>query len=157
MSDMNRRQFIERAVAGTVAMTSTVRGQSENNSGKQKIKIGLIGCGGYGMANIRNAFKAGGVEVVALCDIDSRHLKDSADKVEKMQDSRPKTFKHYQKLLEAPDMEAVIIATPPQWHALMFIDALDAGFDVYCEKPLAYDIREGRAMIKAARRKGRIV
>jgi len=157
MGNMNRRQFIERAVAGTVAMTGTVRGQSGNNTGKRKIKIGLIGCGGYGMANIRNAFKAGGVEIVALCDIDSRHLTDSADKVEKMQNSRPKTFKHYQQLLDASGLEAVIIATPPQWHALMFIDALDKGLDVYCEKPLAYDVREGRAMVEAAKRKGRVV
>jgi len=66
MGNMSRRQFIERAVAGTVVMAGTVRGQSENNTGKRKIKIGLIGCGGYGMANIRNTFKAGGVQVVAL-------------------------------------------------------------------------------------------
>jgi len=157
MSNINRRQFIERAVAGTVVMAGTVRGQSENNTGKRKIKIGLIGCGGYGMANIRNTFKAGGVQVVALCDIDSRHLEDSTDKVEKMQNSRPKMFKHYQKLLDAPGLEAVIIATPPQWHALMFIDALNKDLNVYCEKPLAYDVREGRAMVEAAKRRGRIV
>ena len=157
MSNMNRRQFMERATAGTMAMVSAVHGQSEHNTGKRKIKIGLIGCGGYGMANIRNAFKAGGVEVVTLCDIDSQHLEDSADKIEQMQGSRPKTFKHYQKLLDTAGLEAVIIATPPQWHALMFIDALDQGFDVYCEKPLAYDVREGRAMVEAAKRKERIV
>jgi predicted dehydrogenase len=106
---------------------------------------------------VRAAFKVGGVEVIALCDIDSEHLKNSADQIEKMQDSRPKTFKYYEELLNTPGLEAVIIATPPHWHALMFIAAVEKGLDVYCEKPLAYDIREGMAMVEAAKKSGRIV
>jgi len=109
------------------------------------------------MADVRAAFKDGGVEVIALCDIDSQHLKSSADQVEKMQGSRPRTFKYYKELLNTPGLEAVIIATPPHWHALMFIAALEKGLDVYCEKPLAYDICEGMAMVKAAKKHDRIV
>jgi predicted dehydrogenase len=109
------------------------------------------------MVDVKAAFKAGGVEVIALCDIDSQHLKSSADQVEKIQGSRPRTFKHYEGLLDTPGLEAVIIATPPHWHALMFIAALEKGLDVYCEKPLAYDIHEGRAMLEAAKKHGRIV
>ena len=105
------------------------------------------------MSDIRAAFKAGGVEVIALCDVDSKHLDDSADEVEKLQGSRPKTFKHYQELLETPGLSAVIIATPPQWHALPFLAAIEKNLDIYCEKPLAYDIREGRAMVDAAKKK----
>jgi len=56
-----------------------------------------------------------------------------------------------------PGLEAVIIATPPQWHALQLIATLERGLDVYCEKPLSYDIREARAMVNAARKSGRIV
>jgi predicted dehydrogenase len=155
MKKMNRRKFIGSTVAGTVAMTTMLQGAS--NTGKPKLKTALIGCGGYGMSNIRAAFKVGGVEIVALCDIDSQHMNDSADAVEKMQGSRPKTFKSYQKLLETPGLEAVIIATPPHWHALMFIAALEKGLDIYCEKPLSYDINEGTAMVAAAKKHGRIV
>ncbi len=66
-------------------------------------------------------------------------------------------FKRYQDLLDTPGLEAVIIAAPPHWHALPFIAALEKNLDIYCEKPLAYDIREGRAMVEAARKAGRIV
>jgi predicted dehydrogenase len=156
MEKMNRRKFIGTAMAGTVAMTEMLRGAS-NNSGKAKLKTGLIGCGWYGMVDVKSAFKVGGVEIIALCDIDSEHLKNSADEVEKLQGSRPKIFKSYQELLETPGLEAVIIATPPHWHALMFIAALEKGLDIYCEKPLAYDIHEGMAMVAAAKKSGRIV
>ena len=156
MEKMNRRKFIGTTVAGTVAMTKMLRGAS-NNTEKPKLKTGLIGCGWYGMVDVKAAFKVGGVEIVALCDVDSEHLKKSADEVEKLQGSRPKAFKSYGELLDTPGLEAVIIASPPHWHALMFIAALEKGLDVYCEKPLAYDINEGKAMLAAAKKHGRIV
>jgi len=155
MEKMNRRKFIGTTVAGTVAMTTMLHGAS--STAKSKLKTGLIGCGGYGMSNIRAVFKVGGVEIIALCDIDSQHLNKTADAVEKMQDSQPKTFKSYEELLDTPGLEAVIIATPPHWHALMFIAALEKGLDIYCEKPLSYDINEGKAMVTAAKKHGRIV
>jgi predicted dehydrogenase len=122
-----------------------------------KIKVGLIGCGWYGMVDLSAAFKNGGVECVALCDVDSDHLASSAAEVEKWQGSRPKTYKHYRDLLDTPGLQAVIIATMPHWHALPFIDACRRNLDIYCEKPLAYDVREGRAMIDAAKRSKGVV
>ncbi len=152
MDKLNRRQFIGTAVAGTIAMTGPLNAATEDSSSKPKLKLGLIGCGWYGMVDVKAAFKVGGVEVIALCDVDSEHLSKSADEVEKLQSSRPKTFRDYHELLEVPGLQAVIIATPPHWHALMFIDALEKGLDIYCEKPLAYDVREGQAMVAAAKR-----
>ena len=157
MEKVTRRKFMGQAIAGSMAMATALRGDSQDNAEKSKLKIGLIGCGWYGMVDVKAAFKVGGVEVVALCDVDSQHLKDSADEVEKLQGSRPKTFKHYQELLDAPGLQAVIIATPPHWHALPFIATLEKDLDIYCEKPLAYDVREGRAMVDAAKKHGRIV
>jgi predicted dehydrogenase len=122
-----------------------------------KIKIGLIGCGWYGCVDLRAAFQNGGVECLALCDVDGDHLAAAAAEVEKSQGRRPRTFKHYRDLLDAPGLQAVIIATPPHWHALPFIDACRRNLDIYCEKPLAYDVREGRAMIGAARRSKGVV
>jgi len=89
--------------------------------------------------------------------VDSAHLKKSADDYEKAQGKRPQTFKLYQELLDMKGLDAVIIGTPPHWHALQFIAALEKNLDVYCEKPVAYDVREGRAMVDAAKKAGRIV
>jgi predicted dehydrogenase len=154
---MNRRTFLGAALLGTAALGGTAAWGGEPGAAGKKLKLGLIGCGWYGMVDVRAAFKAGGVEVVALCDVDSDHLRDSAAEVEKLQGTRPLTFKLYQELLATPGLDGVIIATPPHWHALPFIAAMEKGLDVYCEKPLAYDIREGRAMVEAANRSGRIV
>jgi ABC-type lipoprotein release transport system permease subunit len=109
------------------------------------------------MVNVNAAFKAGGVEVLALCDVDSAHLEKSAADIEKLQGSRPKTFKLYEDMLTTPGLEAVIIGTQPHWHALQLFACVQRGLDVYCEKPLAYDIREGRAMVDAVAKSGRIV
>ncbi|NOR66563.1 MAG: hypothetical protein GQ528_04320 [Woeseiaceae bacterium] len=157
METMNRRRFIGASMASTVTMSTMLGAGAQDKTGAPKLRIGLIGCGGYGMADVRAAFKVGGAEVTAICDIDSEHLKSSADRIEKMQGSRPRAFKQYKELLSTRGLEAVIIATPPHWHALMFIDGLQAGLDVYCEKPLAYDVREGQAMVQAAKKHGRIV
>jgi len=124
---------------------------------ERKIRIGLIGAGWYGMVIAKAALKAGGVEFIAVCDVDAEHLKSSADELEKLQGTRPKTFKYYQDLLNLKELEVVFIGTIPHWHALQFIAACAKGLDIYCEKPLAYDVREGLAMVSAANRAGNIV
>jgi predicted dehydrogenase len=157
MQPINRRTFIGTVTSASVALPGLFSRAAETTGTPRKLKLGLIGCGWYGLVDVKAAFKVGGVEVVALCDVDSEHLTKSAADVEKLQGSRPQTFKLYEDLLKTPGLEAVIIATPPHWHALQFIAALERGFDVYCEKPLAYDVREGRAMVDAAKKGGRIV
>ena len=157
MATMNRRDFLGTAIGSSLTMSGLLKRAGANPTNEPTIKLGVIGCGNYGMANIRAAFKAGGVAIVALCDVDSRHLKDTADRVEQSQGTRPKSFKHCGELLETPGLDAIVIATPPQWHALPFIAAVEKGLDVYCEKPLAYDVREGRAMVDAAKKEGVIV
>jgi predicted dehydrogenase len=157
MKQFNRREFLGLAAVGAVGATQVSSLAAEAPARDRKLKLGLIGCGWYGLVDVRAAFKAGGVEVAGICDVDSEHLSKGADEIEKLQGARPKTFKLYEELLAMPGLEAVIIATPPQWHALQFIAAVQRGLDVYCEKPLAYDVREGRAMVDAAQKSGRIV
>jgi len=156
MNSISRRRFLGTTAAATIALSQAPVVLNAAGS-DPKLKLGLIGCGWYGMVDLKAALKAGGVEVVALCDVDSEHLSQSAADVEKLQGKRPKTFKLYQDLLQTPGLEAVIIATPPHWHALQFLAAVERGLDVYCEKPLSYDIREGRAMVDAAKRSDRII
>lgn len=153
MAKSTRRTFLGAAAAGTVALGRTVYGSAE----RPTLRMGVIGVGGYGMVDAKAALNASGVEVAAICDVDGEHLNNNADELEKLQGKRPKTFKHYEDLLDLKGLHAVIIATPPHWHALIFIAALEKGLDVYCEKPLAYDVREGRAMVDAAKKSDRIV
>jgi predicted dehydrogenase len=155
MERMNRRDFIGAAAGGTLALNGLLSRSSA--AAQPKLKLGLIGCGNYGMTDMRAAFKVGNVEMVALCDVDSRHLADSATAVEKLQGTRPRTFKHYEELLETPGLNAVIIATPPHWHALPFLAAVEKNLDIYCEKPLAYDIREAQVMVAAAQKKNLVI
>lgn len=159
MNSITRRHFLTSGTAaGALAATQfSVLAAKRATHPDRKLRLGLIGCGWYGMVDVEAAFKVGGVEVNAVCDVDTEHLSQSADKVEKLQGRRPRTFKHHGELLRSADLDAIIIATPPHWHALQFIAALEHGLDVYCEKPLAYDVREGQAMVAAARKHGRIV
>jgi predicted dehydrogenase len=152
---MKRRKFIELTAAGSAAVSSSL--YLPGFLQDRKLRIGLIGAGWYGMVDIKAALKVGGVEVIAICDIDSDHLKSSADEIEKLQGTRPKTYKSYNELLDTKGLEAVFIGTIPHWHALQFIAACQKGLDIYCEKPLAYDIMEGLAMVNAANKAGNIV
>ena len=156
MNVISRRHFLQTTAVGTLVVTQVpaiIRGAED----EKKLKMGLIGCGWYGMVDAKAALEAGRVEFVAICDVDSEHLEQSAAELEKAQGKRPKTFKQYADLLKVPELEAVIIGTPPHWHALQLIASLERGLDVYCEKPLAYDVREGRAMVDAVKKSGRIV
>lgn len=152
---MKRRTFIQRTSIGTAGLITGFHIPSFAQN--KKIKIGLIGSGWYGMVITKAALKTGGVEVIAVCDVDSEHLKNSLDEIEKLQGNRPKGYKEYIELLELKDLEALFIGTPPHWHALQFIAACEKGLDIYCEKPLAYDVQEGLAMVKAANKAGNIV
>ncbi|MBN2635757.1 MAG: Gfo/Idh/MocA family oxidoreductase [Prolixibacteraceae bacterium] len=152
---MKRRNFIRTSSLATAGLITALHVPAF--AAQEKLKIGLIGCGWYGMVDINAALKTGKVEVVAICDVDTDHLKTSADQINTSQGSRPKEFKDYKELLNTPGLNAVFIATPPHWHALMFIAACEKGLDVYCEKPLAYDVREGQAMVNAAQKAGNIV
>ena len=156
MNSITRRHFLIEAAAGAVVASqfpSVARGAEPEG----KLQLGLIGCGWYGMVDAKAALQVGGVEIVALCDVDADHLEQSAAELEKLQGKRPQVFKLYEDMLQVKSLEAVIIATPPHWHALQLIAVLDRGLDVYCEKPLSYDLREGRAMVDAVKKSGRIV
>jgi predicted dehydrogenase len=116
---MERRVFLGSLAAGTAAL-----GRRRHAAGAEApLKLGLIGCGWYGGVGLKAAFKAGGIEVVALCDVDSAHLEKMRSEVAKLQSPTPATYKDWRKLLDHEGLQAVLIATPPHWHALPFIEA----------------------------------
>jgi predicted dehydrogenase len=99
------------------------------------------------------------VEVIALCDVDRRMLAEAAGMVAARQASRktPRTYSRYGDMLKERDLDIVLIAPPDHWHALIMIEAVKSGADVYVQKPISVDVEEGRAMLAAARRHGRVV
>ncbi|NND08451.1 MAG: Gfo/Idh/MocA family oxidoreductase [Saprospiraceae bacterium] len=152
---MDRRSFLATSSYGAAAVVSPFGILSERNA--QNIRLGLIGAGWYGMVIANAALDVGGVEVISVCDVDSKHLKESLDELESKQGSRPKGYTDYLALLEDDNLDAILIGTQPHWHALQFVAASKKGLDIYCEKPLAYDVDEGKAMVAAARKAGNIV
>lgn len=152
---MDRRAFIKRTSLATAAVAAGVR--KPLFAQEPPLKIGLIGSGWYGLVIAKAALQAGGVEIVAVSDVDSRHLGNGVNELQALQGKAPRGYKHHGELLAHPGLEAILIGTPPHWHALQFVDACKKGLPIYCEKPLAYDVDEGKAMVAAARRAGNIV
>jgi predicted dehydrogenase len=122
-----------------------------------RIRMALIGCGGMGRANMGAFMRHDDVEIIGVCDVDSRHLDQAAADVERKYSRKPVAHKDFRKILELRDLDAVIIGTPDHWHALPMISACEAGKDVYVEKPISHDIVEGRAMVNAAKKHNRVV
>src|SRR3989440_1840845 len=154
---MNRRKFFQVSAAG-VALSAMANKGAEIADQKPK-RVGLIGSGWYGKADLFRLIQVAPVEVVSLCDVDKQMLSNAADMVATRQASkkRPRTFTDYREMLKEKDLDIVEVATPDHWHALAMIAAVEAGADVYCQKPISVDIVEGQAMLAAARKYKRVV
>ena len=122
-------------------------------------RVGLIGCGWYGKCDLFRLIQVSPVEVVSLCDVDKRMLAQAAEMVSTRQASRktPRTYGDYREMLKEKDLDIVLVATPDHWHALAMIAAVQAGADVYVQKPISVDIAEAQAMLAAARKYNRVV
>ena len=154
---MNRREFLG-ASAATLALsafTPHVSGAAD----QKPMRVGLIGAGWYGKADLFRLIQVAPVDVVSLCDVDSQMLSNAADMVATRQASKkkPRTYGDYREMLKEKDLDIVLIGTPDHWHALTMIAAVEAGADVYCQKPISVDIAEGQAMLAAARKNKRVV
>jgi predicted dehydrogenase len=150
--DLNRRDFITKAAeislgAGVgLAARRTVLGAND------RVVVGVIGCGEMGSINMGSFMKHPGVEIGAISDVYQPRL----DKGIREAGGRAKPYKDFRQLLDDKDIEAVIIATPDHWHALQTVMACQAGKDVYVEKPISTTLEEGKSMVEAARKYGRV-
>jgi len=162
---MNRRQFLANSSVAAAALalpgcaTSTrpaFQARSRIIGPNDTVRVAVVGFNGRGKDHIEGFRKLPGVKVVALCDVDRKVLdaeaKKFADRGEPVA-----TFTDVRKLLEQDDIDCVSTATPNHWHALLSIWACQAGKDVYVEKPVSHNAWEGRQIVKAARKYGRIV
>ncbi|NOT63044.1 MAG: Gfo/Idh/MocA family oxidoreductase, partial [Acidobacteria bacterium] len=144
MTNITRRNFVK----GSLAFTApSVLGANDT------IRLALIGCSGQGVLDLRECLKAPNTQAVALCDVDATQL----DKAKQRIGGAVETVKDFRRILDRKDIDAVIIATPDHWHAIPAIQALQAGKDLYLEKPIGHTIREGQLLVKAAHQSKRIV
>jgi predicted dehydrogenase len=148
---INRRNFLKSSSA-ILAYTSLGSIGIDIINPAKPYRVGLIGTGWYGKNDLFRLIQVAPVEVVALCDVDSKLLNDAADIVEKRlpKFKRPVLYKDYTKMLANHQLDIVIIGTPDHWHSLMLIDCVKAGSNVYLQKPISVDVREGEAMIDIA-------
>ena len=155
---MNRRQFLGSAAAAGLALQQFPFGAFAAAADKAP-RVGLIGCGWYGKCDLLRLIQVAPVEVVSLCDVDKKMLAEAADIVAGRQASKkkPRTYADYRDMLKEKDLDIVLIATPDHWHALPMIAAVEAGADVYVQKPISVDVVEGQAMVAAARKHKRVV
>jgi predicted dehydrogenase len=148
---MNRRRFLQSAAGAALASAAYAQDKPR--------RVGMIGCGWYGKVDILRLIQVAPVEIVSLCDVDSKMLSDAADIIASRQASKkkPRLYKDYREMLKEKDLDIVEISTPDHWHALTAIEAMKAGADLYCQKPISVDVVEGQAMLAAARKYNRVV
>jgi len=149
MNSPDRRAFAKTMAAGAFSTVSASRVMGAND----RIRVGLIGCGGQGSGDWRNFLAQPDVEPVAVCDVYDPFRERAAQ----MCKEKVAGFRDFRHMLDRKDIDAVIVATPDHWHALLTIMACSAGKDVYVEKPLSHTLREGRVMVDTARKHNRIV
>jgi predicted dehydrogenase len=151
---INRRSFLKSTLASSIAgYALPVFGRPDG----QRYKTALVGTGWWGMNILGEAMACGQCRVVAMCDVDTRQMNPAAETVNKLTGEVPKKYSDYRELLDKEKPEIVIVGTPDHWHPLIMIAAVKAGAHVYVEKPIGHTIREGRAMVNAARTTGKVV
>ncbi|HRT57085.1 MAG TPA: Gfo/Idh/MocA family oxidoreductase [Candidatus Paceibacterota bacterium] len=153
---MNRRNFLKLGAAGVAGIT--LGGYAAEFADPKK-RVGLIGSGWYGKVDLLRLIQVAPVEVVSICDVDKRMLAGAVEIIASRQASKrpPRTYTDYREMLKERDLDLVLIATPDHWHALTAIAAMEAGADLYLQKPISADIAEGQAILATARRLKRVV
>jgi predicted dehydrogenase len=152
----NRRHFIGIAAGGAAAAAygtwKYIRGDFSS-----EIRVAIVGLRGRGKEHIKGFSEQPGCRIVALCDVDSAVLAESVAELKKTTKHEIRQYSDIRKVLEAKDIDVVSVATPNHWHSLMGIWAVQAGKDVYLEKPVSHNVWEGRKLVEAARKYERIV
>ena len=158
----NRRVFLQQSTkvaAATAAVTTMGAVHTQAAAQESKLGIGIIGCGGIMTHHVSGLVgRKDPVEVTYLCDVDTAQIDRMSKKVTSgFQAAPPKRTQKYEDVINDKNVDAVVIATPHHWHAPIAVAAMEAGKDVYIEKPISHVYNEGHSIIKAAKKYGRIV
>lgn len=159
--NVNRRDFMKTSTvlsagAGAAAFLAP-NVLSAGPSPSDKVNVALVGCRNRGFGILKNAIEYDDVNCVAMCDVDSNVLDEKAAEIRDKHQQKPKLYKDYRKMLDQKDIDAVLIGTPDHWHCLQLVESVQAGKDVYVEKPMANTIEECNIMVRAANYYGRVV
>jgi predicted dehydrogenase len=161
---MDRRAFIKTAALTTASfgfptiVPASVFGKEGATAPGNQLIMGCIGVGGQGVYNMKNFLGFEEVKVVAVCDVDQKHLEEARDLVNENYRNRDcASYRDFRELLARPDIDMVTVCTPDHWHGSISVAAAKAGKDIYCEKPLTNTIAEGRALLDAVHEYGRIL
>jgi predicted dehydrogenase len=158
-TSITRRDFLKQtsAVTGGLAVLASAPALRAALSPNSRVRVGIMGCNGRGMAHISGFLAVPNVEVAYICDVDSRAIDKGIAAAAKRQESKPAGVKDIRKVLEDPNVDAISIAAPEHWHAPATIMACAAGKHVYVEKPGSHNGRESELMVAAARKHKRCV
>ncbi|HUG90347.1 MAG TPA: Gfo/Idh/MocA family oxidoreductase, partial [Planctomycetaceae bacterium] len=157
MSDHTRRTFLKHSGLAAAAWAVHASATSASAASEQKMGVAVIGTGGMGSAHVQHLARRGDARVAYVCDVDRQRLDTAAKEVESISGQAPRAVGDLRRVLDAPEVEAVFIATPDHWHTPAALLALDAGKHVYVEKPCCHNVREGRLLVDAAERTGKLV
>jgi predicted dehydrogenase len=156
MNESARRDFLKVAGASAVTLaTAASAGAQDNTTANQRLTLGIIGPGGMGSNHTRQLSSRKDVQIKYVCDVDADRMAKAAEIVTLGSGRKPEEVGDMRRILDAPEVDAVFIATPDHWHAPASILALNAGKHVYVEKPCCHSIREGRLMTEAVNRSGK--
>jgi len=152
MTQITRRNALKTiaAYASIQIVPGSVLGLRGQTAPSNQLTRGIIGCGGICSAHLGMPGK-----LLALCDVDKKHLANRMGQV-KAEQNGIKGYEDFREMLTRKDIDIIHVATPPHWHALMAIEAAKAGKDVWCEKPMSRTIGEGMAMVKAVEKHNRV-
>jgi predicted dehydrogenase len=155
----DRRNFLKSSalLAGGLWLTPSISEARRHTPASDQVRVALVGCRGMGFGILRHHLALPEVSCVALCDVDQTILDSRIQEVEVATGKRPEGYKDFRKLLERPDIDAVIIGTPDHWHCLIAVAACQAGKDVYVEKPMANTIGECDLIAQAGDKYDRII
>lgn len=157
---MSRRLFLGglgAAFAAPHIIPATALGADGATAPSERIHIGVVGTGSQAKGLTENAIKHKNTRIVALCDVDKNRVAEAKGLVDDYYgDQACATHGDFRELLARDDIDAVIVATPDHWHALVCIEAARRGKDIYCEKPLTWSLGEGRAVVKAVQENKRV-
>lgn len=160
---INRRKFLTRSCraigVGATLFTGLKSGKAyaARVTPSDQVRLAIIGTGGMGGRHVEALAENDNCHMVALCDVAKGRYYERLDKYEQIAGRRPEGFQDFRYVLDRADIDAVLVATPDHWHPLLTILGCQAGKDVYVEKPACPTVAEGRAMVEASRRYGRIV
>ena len=158
MSRLTRRQFVQTSlVAGAGIAIGGTRSSGAVVGSNDTIRVAIAGINGRGKSHVSELLEQKGVQIVGLVDVDSRTFPSQVKEIKDRTGVEPKLFRDVREALDDPNIDALTIATPNHWHALMTIWACQAGKDVYVEKPCSHNVREGRMAVEVARKHQRIV